>query len=83
MHWKDVLDHFELADGRLLGITTDIASSNYSMTRELQSTLEAVGIEWPALRNHIPCMADVIQLAVGAFMSSLSVTGRTMSWEAH
>jgi len=77
-----VLDCFELTDGRLLGITMDNASSNYSMTRELQSTLEASGIKWPALRNHIPCIAHVIQLAVGAFMSSLSVKGRTKSWEA-
>jgi len=53
------------------------------MTRELQSTLEASGIKWPALRNHIPCMAHVIQLALGAFMSSLGVKGRTKSWEAH
>jgi hypothetical protein len=53
------------------------------MTRELQSTLEASGIEWLALRNHIPCMVHVIQLAVGAFMSSLDVKGRTKSWESH
>jgi len=53
------------------------------MTRELQSTLQASGIEWPALRNHIPCMAHVIQLALGAFMSSLGVKGRTKSWKAH
>jgi len=53
------------------------------MTRKLQSTLEASGIEWPALRNHIPCMAHVIQLALGAFISSLGVKGRTKSWEAH
>jgi len=53
------------------------------MTGELQSTLEASEIEWPALRNHIPCMAHVIQLALGAFMSSLGVKGRTKSWEAH
>jgi len=53
------------------------------MTRELQSTLEASGIEWPTLRNHIPCMAHVIQLALGALMSSLGVKGRTKSWEAH
>jgi len=53
------------------------------MTRELQSTLEASGIEWPALRNHIPCMAHVIQLAVGAFVSSLGVKGRIKSCEAH
>jgi len=83
VHLKDVLDRFELTDGRLLGITTDNTSSNYLMTRELQSTLEASGIEWPALRNHISCMAHVIQLAVGAFMSSLGVKGRTKSWEAH
>jgi len=53
------------------------------MTRELQSTLGASGIEWPALRNHIPCMAHVRELALGAFMSSLGVKGRTKSWEAH
>jgi len=28
-------------------------------------------------------MADVIQLALGAFMSSLGVKGHTKSWEAH
>jgi len=53
------------------------------MTCELQSTHEASGIEWPALRNHIACMAHVIQLALGAFMSSLGVKGRTKCWEAH
>jgi hypothetical protein len=53
------------------------------MTCELQSTLEALGIEWPALRNHIPCMAHVIRLALGAFMSSHGVKGRTTSREAH
>ena len=53
------------------------------MTCELQSTLQASGIEWLALRNHIPCMAHVIQLALGAFMSSLGVKGHTKSWEAH
>ena len=83
VHLKDVLDRFELTDGRLLGITTDNALSNYSMTRELQSTHEASGIDWPALRNHILCMVDFIQLAIGAFMSSLGVKGRTKSWEAH
>jgi len=80
---KNVLDCYELTDCRLLGITTDNASSNYSMTRELQSTLGASGIEWPALRNHIPCMAHIIQLAFGAFMSSLGVKCLTKSWEAH
>ena len=62
---------------------TNNASSNYSTTRELQSTLEASGIEWPAIWNHLPCLAHVMQLALGAFMSSLGVKGHTKSWEAH
>ena len=79
----DVLDCFQLPDGRLLGIINDNASSNYSITRELQSTLEASAIKWPALRNHTACMAKIIQLASGAFLSSLGVKGRTKYWEAH
>jgi hypothetical protein len=80
---NEVLDHFEHTDGRMIGITTYNASSHYSMTPKLQSTLEASGIELPAFRNHIPCMAQVIQLALGAFMSSLTVKGHTKAWEAH
>ena len=76
-HLKDVFDHCELTDGCLLGITTDNASSDYSVTCDLQSTLEASGIEWHVLRIHIPCMAHVIQLASGEFMSSLGVKGGT------
>jgi len=80
---EEVLGRFELAEGCLLGITTDNASSNDSMTWELQSTLEASGIKWPDLGTHIPCMAQVIELSLGAFMSSLRGKGRTKSWEAH
>jgi hypothetical protein len=78
-----VLDCYELTNGHLLDIKTDNASSNYSMTRDLQSTLEASGMEWPALRNHRPCMAHVIRLAFSAFMSCFGVKGHTKSWEAH
>jgi len=82
-HLNEVLDCFELTDGRMIAITTDNASSNYSMTRELQSSLQASGIELAALTNHIPCMAHVIQLTLDAFMSSLGVKGHTKLWEAH
>jgi len=77
------MDRFEHTDGRLLGITTDNASSNYWMTQEQQSTFEALGIRWPAMRNHLPCMAHVIQLVLGAFMSNVGVKGCTKSLEAH
>jgi hypothetical protein len=80
---KDVLDLFGLTDGRLLSITTDNASSDSMMTRELQSRLQTSVIEWPALRNHIPCMAHVIHMTLGAFMGSVGGKGRTKSWDAH
>jgi hypothetical protein len=46
---KEVLHRFELTDCHLLGIIKDNASSNYAVTRKLQTTLEASGIEWLAL----------------------------------
>jgi len=77
---KEILDRIDLTTGHLIGITADNASSNDLMTRAFESTLEASGIEWPALRNHIPCLAHIIQPASGASMSSLGVKGRTKSW---
>jgi hypothetical protein len=53
------------------------------MTWELQLNIVASGIMLAAMRNHIPCMLHVIQFALGAFMSSLGVKGRTKSWGAH
>ena len=78
-----MVDWSALTDSHLLGITTDDACSNYSITRELQSTLEASAIPWPALRNCIPCMAHIIQRTFGAFMSSLGVQGHNKSWAVH
>jgi len=80
---KEVHDHFELTNSHLLAIGTDNTSWDYSMARQLQTNLEASGMELSALRNHIPCMAHIIQLALSAFMSTLAVKGRTKSWEAH
>jgi len=65
--------------GRLLDIMIVNGTSNYAMTHELQSTLGYSGIYYPALMNHIPCIAHVIQLTVGAFMSSLGVQGHNKS----
>jgi len=53
------------------------------MTWELQSTFAASSILWPAMRNQTPCMAYIIQLALGQFTSSLVVNGRNKLWEAH
>jgi len=53
------------------------------MPRKQHSSPEDSGIEWPALMNHIPCMAHIIQLALGGFISSQGVKGCTKSSEAH
>ena len=76
-----MLERFGLNWKSVLGVTTDNASSNYSMTRCLEKILEDESIEWSALQNHLPCMTHVIQLALGAFMESLGVKGRGKSWE--
>jgi len=83
VHLKNVLDCFELNTSHLRGITTDNSCSHHSMTSKLQSIINASGIEWPALSKSAPCMVHVIQLALGALMSTLGVKGRTKSWEAH
>jgi hypothetical protein len=59
-HLKEVIDHVELNAGWILEITTDNASSHYSMTSESQTSFEAFRIDGPALRNLIPCMAHII-----------------------
>jgi len=53
------------------------------MTRELRSTLETSRTREPAMTTYLACMAHIIQLALGVFMSNLGVKGNTMSWEAH
>jgi hypothetical protein len=83
IHLNEGHECFEHTAGRSCGVATNNTSSTYSMTEELQSTVEATGIERPALRNQIPNMAPVIQLTIGAFMSSLGVKGLTKSWKAH
>jgi len=82
IHLKEVLICFELTDGCLLGIITNNGSSMYSMTWELLLTLGVSGMECPAMSYHIPCMAHVIELALGAFISTLGVTGHNKSLEA-
>jgi hypothetical protein len=80
---NDLLHRIELTNGRLLGLMNNNEFSNDLMTRELQSTPEAPGIEWHALRNHILCMAHIIQRALGAFMRSLGVRCQSLRKEGN
>lgn len=78
---RTVMARYGLDNGQVLGITTDNASSNYTMLKELQRCLKTMEVEWSAAQNHIPCMAHIIQLSLSAFMGSLGVKGRNKSWE--
>jgi hypothetical protein len=62
---------------------TDNASSDDNMAHKLQSTLKACGIEWPPVGNHMPCMTQIIQLALEGFISIFNVKGHTKTSEVH
>ena len=70
-----VLAEYGIQD-RILGFTTDGASNNKILTQALNNPLGSLSIEWSPIENHIPCMAYVVQLILGAFMSSIKVKSK-------
>jgi hypothetical protein len=62
---------------KLYCITTDNASNNGTMVKALARLLEAHGITWDPIRNHIACLAHVLNLAVKKFLSTLKIQCRT------
>ena len=69
---EEVLNRYQIAD-RLLGFTSDNASNNTTLSKALTSALECLSIHWDCESYHIPCMAHVIQLILGAFMKELRI----------
>lgn len=63
---KEVLKVLKLTGltHRLLGLTSDNASNNSTLSRSLESRLADEGYTWPALENTIPCLAHIINLVV-------------------
>jgi len=57
----------------ILGFTTDSASNNPTLTEALSNAWSLLSVEWSQFENHIPCLAHVIELILGAFMSSIKV----------
>jgi len=72
---NDVLARYGIQD-RILGFTTDSASNNRTLTEALNNAWSLLLVEWCQLENHIPCMAHVVQLILGPFMSSIKVKSR-------
>jgi hypothetical protein len=52
------------------------ASNIRTLTEALNNAWSLLSVEWCQLENHIPCMAHVVQLILGAFMSSIKVKSR-------
>jgi hypothetical protein len=72
---NDVLAKYLIQD-RILGFTTDSASNNRRLTKVLNNAGSLLSVEWCQLENHIPCMAQVVQLIRSVFMSSIKVTSQ-------
>jgi hypothetical protein len=79
-HLLDVLHRFNLDTGWLLGVTTNNTSSNYKMAKTLEEDLTKAGRRWDSKAYHVPCMAHVIQLCLGAFMNTLEVQQHEKHW---
>ena len=70
-----VLDKYGIQN-RILGFTTDSASNNKTLTKALNNAWSSLSVEWNQLENHIPCMAHIVQLILGAFMGSIKVKSK-------
>jgi len=69
---NDVLARYGIQD-RILGFTTNSASNNRTLTEVLNNAWSLLSVEWCQLENHIPFIAHVVQLILGAFISSIKV----------
>jgi hypothetical protein len=67
-----ILEEYGIAK-KLFCITTDAASNNDTMVRELEELLINKGIDWDAGKMHINCLNHIINLAVQEFLKSIKV----------
>ena len=65
-----VLEEYNIVD-KLHCITSDNASNNLSMVKEVERLLEERDIEWDHTKYHIPCITHVINIAVQKFLASI------------
>ena len=72
---NNVLARYGIQD-RILGSTTHSASNNRILTKALNNTCSLLSDEWCQLENQIPSMANVVQVILGACMSSIKVKSR-------
>jgi len=70
-----ILARYRIQD-RIVGFTTDSSSNNRTLPEALNNASSLLLVEWCQLENHIPCIAHVVHLILGAYMSSIKVKSR-------
>jgi len=67
----NILEEYNIMD-KLQCITSDNASNNYALTRELSTRLsQDAGIEWNNETHHLPCLAHIINLLVKKLLTAI------------
>jgi hypothetical protein len=66
----DLLEEYGIKE-KLFCITTDNASNNITLVKELSKLLAKDGISWDWKTHHIPCLAHIINLVVQKFLKTL------------
>ncbi len=66
----DILKKYNL-ENRLLAVTTDNASNNEKMRKNIKKILKKIDVEWDHEKNHVSCIAHVIQLAINELLESM------------
>lgn len=62
-----ILEEYEILE-KINCITSDSASNNNRMVKELQILFNDRGIDWPHKERHIPCITHIINIAVQDFI---------------
>ncbi len=69
----NILKKYNLKN-RLLAVIIDNASNNEKMRKEMKKILKNIDIEWDHKKNHVFCIAHVIQLAINEFLESMKLS---------
>jgi hypothetical protein len=74
-HWQIIEADTKRYDftEQLLGFTSHNGNNNTTLSNTLISALRFLSIEWNCESNHIPCIAHISQLILGAFMKELEI----------
>jgi hypothetical protein len=68
----NILKKYKLKN-RLLAVTTDKASNNDKMRKNMKKILKNLEVEWDHEKNHVSCIAHVIQLAVNELLVFIKI----------